>query len=393
MEISKLLFLDFNLFKLTVLYCTLVVTDNVHAQEPEKQGVTINTELSLLSESNVQRNIDETSDNLISLAPQLKYLNGIGKHQFSASYRGKYTKYSEVQQFDYENHIAEIGVLFAHSARLTTQLSTNYEDTVEKPGVTNQVLMDVTELNRFNRTQFVAKMSYGTSKSRGQVDLGLEHNTTDYTNNEQQFRSVDIINMTGSYFYRIAANTRLLVELGAADFDYTDVEEFNDQSNQEHRYLTGIEWASGAQTTSVFKLGYLTKNFENLAFTDINALSYSLDFIWKPKSYTQLKLGASRIAKESAIQGTAGFISKAYSVDLQHELSRLIVLNSKVQYAESDFALITNTNTEFQFGLTYSAKHWLDITLSYTLENRESNEPLFDFDSEVIQLSFITNFD
>jgi hypothetical protein len=393
MEVSKLLRLRVSLLRVTILLSIIISAGNAKAQAPENQGFTVNTQLSLLRDSNVGNSTNESADNLFKFAPYISFSNIIGKHRFSATYAGTFTKYSELSQFDYDNHLATIGIVFDHSTKLSTAFTVSYEDAIEEPGATNGLLAGANGFYQFSVSQMSAAVFYGTRASIGQFIVELDYNNVDFANTNQRFRNTATTNVTGSYFYRIAPNTRLLVELVNANFDYSDAESIDDQSRLQNTYSTGIEWTSSAQTTSIFKLGYQTRDFDNPAFSNTKDLAYSLDIIWQPKTYTQVTFRATRAGAESAIQGTVDTIRNTYSIDLQHELSSLLVLGSLIEYTEDDISIRTDTNTNFQLGLTYSVKHWLDISLSYVVENRQSDDSLFDYDSELIQLSFISTFD
>jgi hypothetical protein len=393
MRISKKSSTNFSLLKLMLCLVTAINVTVSLAQDSDNQGFSLTTELSLASDSNIERNSTETADNSLQFAPQIRYFNTIGKHQFSADYTGIYTKYSKQTQFDYENHTASIGILFDHTESLSTEFNLSYQDAIEAPGSTNGILVDSTEFYQFTSSQMTASVLYGTPESKGQIIVTFDINNIEFTNIDQAFRNSDTTSINGGYFYRIAPSTRLLFEVGQTDIDYIDAMGLDDQSSQQNTYLTGIEWVSSEQITSVFRLGYETRDFENSLFEEQDGLTYSLDFIWQPKSYTQVSFGAARGITESAIQGSAGIIRENYSIDLQHELTSSIALNSLLQYSEDDIEDRTDTNTTFEVGLSYRAKDWLNISLSYALENRQSNNILFDYDAELIQLSFVATFD
>jgi hypothetical protein len=392
-KISTLLIPRYGLFVISLLLSTTFGIIDVRAQEIENQGFSANTQLSLLTDSNVVRNSNELGDNLVQLAPQISYSNAIGKHQFSAAYNGTYTKYSELNQFDYDNHKAEIGILFEHTPSLSTEFNVNYENAIEVAGSTNGILTNATEFTQFDSSGVTAAILYGTQVSKGQIVLTFDYSNTDFTDIEQKFRNADRASFNARYLYSIAPSTRLIFEVETEDYEYTESPSTSDQSSKRNTYSTGIEWGSSAQTISRFRLGYQTRDFKNPTFNDDDGLFYSLDFTWLPQTYTQFTFGAGRTVTESAIQGTAGIIREIYSIDLQHEISSLMVVNSLIQYAVDDISDRTDTNTTFQLGLTYRAKHWLDISLSYLLENRESDDTLFDYDAEVVQLSFMFTFE
>ncbi len=124
-------------------------------------------------------------------------------------------------------------------------------------------------------------------------------------------------------------------------------------------------------------------------------MSYFLDMLWQPNSFTKLKIGAKRTTRESAQQDIGGFISTTYSLGLEHELSSRTQLNVLYEQDESGFNNEQNrsdTRKSIKIGIAHSLRTWLDIRLDYRHLARSSNDEVYLFSSDAVELSLTTKF-
>jgi hypothetical protein len=371
----------------------MLVPSSVGAQE--RQGLLLNAGLSVQSDSNITRTTEKTSDEFAIFSPQLQFLSNAGQHAFVFDYQGDIAAYNDNTQYNYNDHSLNLAAQFDHSYRLRSAFSLSYQNQVEAPGSNNAQTQLSNEFNQFTRKSALSKFYYGSSASNGQFVLGLDHNQQRYTNNQQNFRDLDQNTLTGTFYYRMAPKTRFLFEASAATFDDVAGILTTDRTSDENRYLAGVEWAATAITSGIFKVGYQQKDFADASFNDIDGLSYFLDMLWQPNSYTKLKIGAKRSTRESAQQDIGGFISTGYSLGLEHAFSTRTQLNTQYTQDESDFSNVQNrsdTSKSIKVAITHSL-NWLDIDLAYRHLARSSTDEVFAFSSDSVELAVTTKFD
>jgi hypothetical protein len=372
----------------------LLLPSSAGAQE--RQGLVLNAGLSVQSDSNITRTVEKTSDKLSVFSPQLQFLSNIGQHQFVFDYQGRFAAYNDNSQYNYNDHDFKLGAQLGHSYRFSSEFALGYQDKIEEPGANNAAPQVINEFNQRTRKTALAKFYYGTRASSGQLVLGLDHNQQRYTNNQQSFRDLDQNTLTGTFFYRMAPKTRLLFEASVARFDNVAATLTRDRTSDEHRYLTGVEWATTAITSGTFKVGYQQRDFADDSFNDLDGLSYYLDMLWRPNTYTKIKIGAKRETRESAQQDIGGFISTGYSLTLGHALSSRTQLNAKYQQDESDFNNAQNRadkRKNITVGIAHGLRTWLDISLAYRHSTRSSNDEIYAFSSDSVELSLNSKFD
>lgn len=366
----------------------------------EREGLLLNVGIAAEADDNVLRKPNPDQDKAFKVTPEAILLNNFGKHQFLVSYNGEYATYTENSKLNYDNHDARAGLRLAHSTRLSSEFGLSYQDQIEEAGSSNSSTILINSFNKFNRTAGLANITYGTPESTGQAIIGLDYSQQRYTNNLQEFRDVDQSNITGTFYYRIAPKTRILLEASLRDFAYVNTTTiggitFSNQSSEEYILLSGVEWDLTGKTSGTFKLGYQSRTYEEESFSDIDGLSYSLDMVWSPNTYSQVTIGASRRIEESAQLASGGFVTTDYNIGLNHEIKTRTKISIDYTFGTSDIKSTrkrTDKRHNFKLAVTYDLNSWLDTELYYQYEKRDSDLALFRFKSNLIGISLVTTF-
>jgi hypothetical protein len=392
--VSSLRIKKMSILYLKTLFVGMLLQSPVLAQE--RQGLLLNAGLSVISDSNITRTAEASSDTATLFSPQLQFLSSVGQHIFVFDYRGDFAKYKNNSQYNYTDHDVNLSGIFEHSNRINSEFSLGYLYQVEEPGLNNAQTQLDDEFNELNRKSARAIFYYGSTASIGQFVLGLDHGQQRYTNNQQSFRDVDQNKATGTFFYRMAPKTRLLLEASVAKNDYVAVTQFGAPTSDDNLYLAGVEWEATAITSGTFKVGYQKKDFVDARFNDIDGLSYFLDMVWQPNTYTTITIGAKRTTSESAEQDIGGFITIGHSLGLQHAFSARTQFKASYTQDKSDFTFSqdrTDQRKNITIGITHSFRTWLDIRLNYRHIARSSNDDIFAFSSDAVELSLSSKFD
>jgi hypothetical protein len=375
------------------LFVVMLLPASVLAQE--RQGLRLNAGIAVQSDSNITRTNEETSDNSAIFSPQLKYLTNIGQHRFKFDYQGDFAAYNGNTQYNYDDHNLNLTALFDHSYKLSSEFTLGYQDSIEEPGSNNSSNQLTDGFNQLKNKSVEANLYYGSNASGGQIVLGLAHNQKRYTNNQQSFRNLDRNQVSGTFFYSIAPKTRLLLQASVTGFNYLRDALIANRENDEKSYLAGIEWEATAITSGTFKVGYQQKDYADSRFNSLSGLSYFLDTYFRPNSYTKITIGTSRSANESAEQDDGGFISTGYLVAVEYSVSPRTSLNAEFQQNKSDLTLVQNRTLklkDIKVGVNHSLSTWLDISLDYRHLARNSNDEIYDFASDSLELSLTSKF-
>ncbi|WP_426370169.1 outer membrane beta-barrel protein [Pseudocolwellia sp. HL-MZ7] len=300
---------------------------------------------------------------------------------------------------NYNSHAIAAGTRLDHSHRINTEFKIGFDKSIEVPGTTNSSTQALTDFNKYENLSALGKFYYGQTNSIGQIVLGYRFNDRKYTNNGQSYRDVKQNQLSATFFYRIAPKTRILLQASTEKFGYYDQSTSNglifNQSSDNNTFLTGIEWKATAKSTGIFKIGYQDKIYDDSRFNDISGLSYLLDMIWKPNTYTSIKLGASRQTTESAILNEGGFLTASYSLDVSHKITPRTIITAQYNISNDEIVSIssrTDKSNSIRLSLNHSLRNWLNISLSYKYQEKKSNVDIYNFKSNIIGLTLETSF-
>lgn len=371
--------------------CAIALTPSIAQAQDEQleaNGVLAGVNVAYKNDSNVQRNELGKSDNIISLSPEIAYANYFGKHALSINYKGDYSRFSKQSNLNFENHNLLAGVEFDHSLRFSSKLSASFQKGVEDPSQVNSLINNFDEFTQYEKAAINGEVAYGRKESIGQVVVGVDLVSADFDNNQQEFRNVDSVGAYNQFYYRVAPNTRAVLEVSYYDFNYDEVEGFQNLSSEQVSVLAGLEWRYSEQLSTSFRAGYQTKQFEDESLSDINGLSFALDVDWQLSELTSINAVGSRSANESFIADLPERVSTSLSVNAQHELSQRLTAYSSIGFSVDDFGVQSDTNNNATLGLSYRLKSWVDVTLEYEYQKRDSDFENFSYNANVVMLSF-----
>jgi hypothetical protein len=376
----------------------LVLFSPVVSAEKES-GFHPNLEIQLLYDDNVRAVIDEfkESDEIFILNPGLAWIWLYGKHQFELDYRGNYGFYFNDSVLNYDDHRLTAHARLDHSYRLNTEFQLGYLRDHDPPGQTNALPNLFGEFDKWQNWNALGKLYYGRDDSKGQIVAQLDYSIRRYTNNNQEFRDYNKLVPTGTFYYRIAPDTRLLLEASLADSIFQNKTSIGaDQSNKEFRALTGITWHITTITSGTFKIGYLNKQYDSSALSDLAGLTFWLDGVWNPNTYTKITFGAVRETQNSAQPLSGAFVKNAVQVNLRHAITPRTALIGGLRYGIDEFDNVLgreDTRWDARVGVKHSLLRWLDVGAEYRYIERDSTVKFFDFKSNIFMIMAGTKFD
>ncbi|MEP1552241.1 MAG: outer membrane beta-barrel protein [Paraglaciecola sp.] len=375
------------------LFIWLMFFGNLVASQ--ELGFQPEVDLSLTHDSNIYRTTSSVDDNVLLVKPNLEYVSHYGKHAFNAMYSGNYGIYSDNDFLNYTNHNVSLNALLEHSYKVSSEFKLTYQDRIEQPGSTNALSIQVNEFTEIKRSDVSASLFYGTQQSTGQFVVTYIHSLLEYENNEQNFRDYTRDSLLGAFYYKIAPQTRVLLEGNIVKSDYKNTE-ITDASSKQNIYSLGIEWLVSSSASSIFKIGYQNVEYDNSQLSDLSGLAYSLDTRWRPNSYTLIQLSADRAARESAEELFGGYISTEFGFNLAHELTFKTKINLSYEHTDFDFDNSQNRNDTLQdlsVKLSYQSKQWLNIYLELKNNKRSSTLEPYEYNANIIGVGALVSFD
>jgi hypothetical protein len=288
---------------------------------------------------------------------------------------------------DYLDHDLTAVVNLIGNSRNRVDLKAGYNQGHEARGQESGGSFSITPNPlEFDLTTLGAAYTYGGTKAKGRIKLQVNYSDKDFTNFESITESRDY-SRTGAgstFYYRISSKTSALFEVTGNKVEY----DASNKDNTNTKVLTGLSWDTTGKTTGEVKVGWADKDFDGATLEDTDGPTWEGIATWNPKSYSTFTVNLGQDFAES--NGGNSFIdTDSYSINWAHfwndRLKSTVALATLIEdFSDSPRKDTTNN---FTIGLNHDTKRWLNLGISYTLEDLDSNSPLRSYQSNEITVS------
>jgi len=380
-----------------LLLSLLAVSLNAVAQQgvPAGGGVLYpGINLSAFHDDNITRSDSNELSTLGWIAsPFVGYEVTAPTSRFMTKYKMDAGFYDKSSQDDYVDHNIDAILEFFPTARFDGSLKGEYKDTHDFRGTgraAGVVVAGQPDPDEWHHYLVEGSLGYGTSStSRIEGDLGYISKRYDNNLDSTVFRNRDDTLAAARFLYRIAPVTSLVLEGRMADTSYKVISPLTSTlDSKTYRVLGGVSWDATAVTTGSIKVGYMEKKFTAPNRTDAHGVTWELDLIWRPMSYSTLNLYTNRDYLET--DGTGDFVTSdtigaAWTHFWFPHLNSVVDLS----YAKDKFQPTTRSDERMNAGiaLNYVMRPWATLGVSYRYDDRDSNRDTFDFTRNLFMIS------
>ena len=389
MEVSRMR--KFSKTQTTAAIILAISSSQAYSQSDEEPGLFASAEAVLAHDDNIYRVTDDLaiSDTYIRLTPEVSAVGGLGKHRFQLNYSGDYAKFSDQGEADYADHDITARVDLAHTLRLSTRFEAGYIKDHEEPGSINRIQLDISEYNKFDQSYYLAAVAYGSERAIGRLELRYRRTEKEYTTN-----SLDFLNNTNDQFsalfvYRIAPKTKVYIEGISTTFDYKLIGSY-ELDNTYNRYRAGITWDFTNKLSGDINIGYQERDYDLERLRDISGLAYNGEIIWALNTYTILAIEARRESVDSSLEETGGFLRTTYGASLTHELTERTKIVANVGAGRDELVFTSSREDRrlaYKLSIEYELLRNLSIGTFISFEERDSTDPLADFEANIVGLN------
>ena len=358
-----------------------------YAQLADKPGFYSSLSVIYTSDDNIFRQASsKVSDSILSLAPELLFIKGFGKHKFTAEYLGDYASYGKNTSENYADHFVNFDMLFDLSRKLNIDLQANYSQGHEPRGSSGAVQNSSAEINKLEQSRVFSSFTYGRKTAKAQVELDVEIANTKFTNNNQSFRDRKMTTVSARVFYNIGNKPAVFAEIKQNGLDYLNPGT-RDRDSKENFYHAGLRWDASNKITGSLKVGSFDKKFSSGTETNGSGTSYEGSILWKPKTYSHFTLGLSRTPQE-ATTADSFYTSSTASVDWKHDFNSKLALNMNVSSGTDEYSGTRKDQLlNAGLGFSYKFRRWMNVGLDYKYSKRDSTDNTADFTDNLIMLT------
>lgn len=331
---------------------------------------------------------NEESDFIFHFKPYASLSSAWTRHEFNLSATADIAKYNDFSSEDYEDY------MFQAAGRLDVRRGNfftakfDYMDLHEKrsspddqggdePTTYTLIGGNVGYQHTFNRMKLLAVFA-----QRGLDFDDVGDGMGGIINNQDRDRDEEDFSLRVAYEYRTSHEVFVQATRNSVDYDdQFDDRRFNRSSNgREFRaglalYLTGI-------VVGDVYVGYLKQEYDDPLLLDVDGYRVGLGIKWTPSGLTTVTARMESGTEETTSQYASGYLKTLYSVRVDHELKRNILLNGQVSFSNNNYEQIAgapavardNENVfSASIGISYLFNRNVSLSAGYRYEKKDSN--------------------
>jgi len=348
--------------------------------------------LELVFDDNIRRTEDnEVEDWYTRLRPKFDWIWAFGRHELDISAEidsWHYAKESNENSFD-RYLLAELDLDI--SRLIDVNLAAGYSRSHTLRG--HDPSAASVDPNLWKTLGASGEFIYGRRSNQMQLSLLVDHQEIQFLNNDLEGRDHDQDTIQAAVFYNWGPKTQLLLKISRVEFDYKQkyapiAPGGAELDSSEMGYHIGINWEASYKTSGEFSIGMTKKELDDPRLKSFSGLTTALKAKWAPKSYSTVDLLLERSFQETKQTSTSYVVKNQFSADWEHELTRRLTMESGITLEFDKWSQIREDELfDLYLGVEYSLLRWMDIGVRYTFQNRDSNIPGLDYDSNVIMFT------
>ncbi len=328
------------------------------------------------------------SDDIYHLRPRISLASGWSRHALSFDLSGDFASYDNAGKEDFDDLTlamdARIDIrrgkyLSFSAARVMLHEDRSSPDDpggIEPTGFDNEVFA-VGYHHLFNR--LVADLSYrwNTTNYDGNLDAGggfIDNRDRDRGNENMDLRLSYQIMPQRSAFLGLSRNT--------VDYDLPADNEGFVRDSEGYQIQAGMTFDITGVLNGGVWLERVEQDYDDPRFRNQDDTGMGFELEWSPTRLTTLSLRSDRGPLESTQPNSSGYIGKLYSLRLQHELRRYLLLHARVSYTDNDYGLTPEAADDTlawaeirrgELGLSYLFNPSVSLTVGYSREKQDAN--------------------
>ena len=194
---------------------------------------------------------------------------------------------------------------------------------------------------------------------------------------DNDYRDRTITTTTLRTGYEVNPDLDVFLQVNQADRDYDA--EFDDlgfnRDSDSLNYGVGVAGSLTGTTFARVLIGYAERGYHDPNLVDIDTPWFDAQLMWNISNLTSVTLAADRDIRETTFDESSGYIVTNYSLRVDHELRRNLLLLANINTSTHDYKGIQRNDDIFGFnlGARYLVNRSLQIALQIRRRERESN--------------------
>ena len=317
--------------------------------------------------------VPKTSSSFTILRPSLLIDMPTNGQVYSATYSGVYANYTSSSQDNYNDQNYGLAAQNDWTARVNSLVNFDYNI-----GHNARNALPTANLSKelWHTTGVKGKVHYGADGAQGQFELTAGQVVRRYDTNNSGFTQLynyDATPVTGSFFYKVAPATQMILQAGTTSYSYQNAAA-KIYDSKEQQYMVGVKWDATAKTSGNIRYGSVTKSFNSGTFATVTSPAWNAAVTWSPRTYSVVNFALTQATAEGYTMGSS-VISRDSIVNWTHGWSSYITSMLSYDDGNDTFQGVNTVNKRqtYEAKLSYAVNRWLNAGVDFQNWKRNSN--------------------
>ncbi|WP_304167917.1 outer membrane beta-barrel protein [Phenylobacterium aquaticum] len=321
----------------------------------------------------------QTSDTVLGFSPRVDLSHELENAKISAYLDGDFSRYSSNSTED----TADYGFGAAYHAKangLTVDADASHALNTESRRAKN-ARRDATKRTEFKVDTYGGAL--GTDVAGGTLSGGLRYTNLNYQNVRSKTGAVilqddrDHTVMDEHVAYSWGSNTSysLSADFTQLNYDLTAPVARHNRDSKGYTLSAGVSQTFSKTVNGSASIGYTTRSFDEVKFSDVTDVSLSANLNWTPDSDTQVGLSASRSLQETVVPNSPVYIASSVGANLSRQVTDKVGVAAYVSYEWDDHQGVDRSDNVTGLGLSTSIAitKGLAVSVAYDYSKEDSS--------------------
>lgn len=327
--------------------------------------------------------IDEKSDNIWHVQPEITVNSDWIRHQLTLFARASFNRYQDHS----DENTQEWGV--GGSGRIDATRATqvnwrlDYARITEPRTSPNSILPPGGEPVQYDMVTFglLGRHEFNRLLATGRFDMQkFTYDSPTLANGQvldQSYRDRTISTVEGRLDYALSPATAFFGQVVLNRHDSQGQASGGIQRDSDgFQAHVGINFEITALIRGDIGVGYMRQNVDQPGQEDLDGFSTNALVAWAPTQLTTVTLTATRSVEDSAVPGAAAYLSTNLRARVDHELLRNVILTAQAGYGDDDYTGVVREDrrTSAGVGVTYLINRTVGLSATYNYLDQDTRK-------------------
>ncbi len=353
--------------------------------------------------------VNEADDLRFELRPQINLRSNFSRHWFNTNLGAAFGVFTDLSDDNFIHGRFGIDTGLNMTRQWDLQFVANIASATERRGDDDEgrAIFLPTEPVRY--TTAAAAISSEVRFVRVVLDGTIGYRNVDFSDAdtnlaidlEQDDRDRDTLYVDGNIEVEVTPRIAPYAGFGIADINFKNPDAAAggavigpERDGTQYYFVAGVNFDFTGLLLGNAAIGYQERTFDDAVFEDVSGPRFDINLTWLPTKLMAFDWSLTSTVGDTTLGGAGGYESIDTELQFSYEVIRHLTLGAHIGFDNRDYESVTREDDRIRMGLgaTYVFNRYVAGNLRYRHVDRDSTDPAFDYQQNIVVLNVSTRF-